>query len=94
MHSVNHGRHPPGIDSVSGVETELLNLRRYLVLQGETDTWECPEWYPLIQSAKYLGVPPWELMEESLYWKERALVAMTAEAQAQEIINNKGNSIK
>lgn len=51
---------------------------------------ECPEWYALIQAAKYLGVPPWELMEQSVWWQDKALIAMTAENEAQKILNEKG----
>lgn len=46
----------------------------------------CPDWYGLIQAAKYLGVPPWELMEKSVWWKDRAMIAMTAEHNAKKII--------
>lgn len=44
----------------------------------------CPDWYKVIQAAKYLNVPPWELMEQPLFWYEKALISMTAEAGAQE----------
>lgn len=52
---------------------------------------ECPDWYVLIQAAKYLGVPPWELMEQSIWWRDKALIAMSAEAQAQEWRNKHPN---
>ncbi len=45
-----------------------------------------PDWYQLIQAAKYLNVAPWELLEHSIYWEERALDAMTAEVEAQEFL--------
>jgi len=67
-----------------------VQLRRYLATNGLTDTWKCPDWYPVVQAAKYLGVAPWELMQQSIYWRDKALIAMTAEYQAQEIINNQG----
>ncbi len=53
---------------------------------------ECPDWYPIIQAAKYLGCNPWELMGESIYWKDKALIAISAENEAQKIINKRGGS--
>ncbi len=50
---------------------------------------KCSESYPLIQAAKYLGVPPWELMKQSVYWRIKALTAMKAEYNAQKILENK-----
>lgn len=51
----------------------------------------CPEWYPLIQAARYLGVPPWELAERPLIWREWALAAMAADNQRKPSQqNNKG----
>jgi hypothetical protein len=40
-----------------------------------------PEWLPLLQAARYLGVPPWELIEQPDYWMELALTAELAEAE-------------
>ena len=59
-------------------------MRRYLATQGKMGT--LPDWYLLIQAAKYLNVAPWELLERSIYWEERALDAMTAEVEAQEFL--------
>lgn len=50
---------------------------------------ECPDWYAHIQAAKYLGMDPDILLSKSIFWKDKALIAMTAEHQAQEIINNR-----
>lgn len=65
-----------------------MALRRYLVLEEETETAWCPNWYPTIQAAKYLGCKPWELLEQSVWWRDKALIAMTAEQQAQKIKDN------
>ena len=46
----------------------------------------CPDWYAVIQAAKYLGVPPWELMNQSLWWQDRAFMSMSAEGEAQDFI--------
>lgn len=56
------------------------------MLQEETDTAWCPDWYALIAAAKYLGVAPWQLLEQSAWWQYVALKAMTAEKQAQDIL--------
>lgn len=45
----------------------------------------CPDWYYLLQTAKYLGVAPWELIEQSVVWQDIALIAMMAESEAAEI---------
>jgi hypothetical protein len=58
------------------------------VLGEETDTAWMPDWYPLIVAAKYLGVPPWDLLERSVWWRDKALIAMSAEKQAKKILDN------
>lgn len=58
------------------------------MLKGESDTWPCPDWYPIRVVAKDYHVLPDDVMERmSLYWKERTLIALTAESQAQEILS-------
>lgn len=44
---------------------------------------ECPDWYPLIRAARYLGVPPWELAQQPAVWQDWALAAEQAEISAQ-----------
>lgn len=39
----------------------------------------------MIQAAKYLGVPPWDLSKQSVLWRDWALICMTAEQEAQEV---------
>ena len=46
---------------------------------------EVPDWYPLIQAARYLQVPPWELAKQTSLWKYVAIAAMNAEAHAAEM---------
>lgn len=48
---------------------------------------ECPEYVSLFQTAKYLGVAPWELAKQSVWWHNKALVIMQAEINAQKILN-------
>lgn len=43
----------------------------------------CPDWYPLIQAAKYLGVPPWDLAAQPVIWRNWAFASMRAEDHAQ-----------
>jgi len=57
-----------------------------LVLGEETETARCPDWYAVIQAAKYLGVAPWEMLEQSVFWFDKAIIAISAENQAQEIL--------
>lgn len=38
----------------------------------------CPEWFELIEAARYLAVPPWVLMEQPVCWREWALMSRAA----------------
>jgi hypothetical protein len=49
----------------------------------------CPDWYYLMKAAKYLGVAPWELLGQSVWWIDKALIAISAEIEAQEIIRSR-----
>lgn len=44
---------------------------------------DLPTWYRLLEAARYLGVPHWELAERPVIEMERALVAKDAEAYAE-----------
>lgn len=55
---------------------------------GESELYYCPKWYAVIQAAKYLGVAPWELLEQSIYWEDKAFIAMTAEQEARKILGS------
>lgn len=56
--------------------------------KGIDTDYACPDWYVHIQAARYLKVPPWELVKQSVYWRDKALAAMSAEHEANEIINS------
>ena len=43
----------------------------------------CPDWYPLIRAARYLGVAPWELAKQPITWREWASIAQSAENHAE-----------
>jgi len=55
------------------------------VLEEETDTIKCPDWYAMGQAAKYWGVSPQAMMEMPFFWRVKAHIAMKAEYQAQKI---------
>lgn len=43
---------------------------------------EAPDWYTLIRAARYLGVAPWELLDQPIIWREWAEAATFAESEA------------
>jgi hypothetical protein len=49
----------------------------------------CPDYYPLFKAAKYLGVAPYDLAKQSVWWRDKALIAMSAENEAQKILNER-----
>lgn len=63
-------------------------MRRYLASDGMFGA--VPDWYPRQQAARYLGVPEWELEQQSIEYTNRALVAMDAEAKAAEDRKRRG----
>lgn len=50
---------------------------------------KCPDYYPAFQAAKYLNVAIWDLMDHCIWYQDKALVAMTAENQAQKILSKR-----
>lgn len=40
---------------------------------------EAPDWYETIRAAKYLGVPPWDLLSQPVFWRNAALTAESVE---------------
>lgn len=48
-----------------------------------------PDWYPLFIAADRCHCPPWELLKQSVWWRDKALIANTAENEAREIINSR-----
>lgn len=45
-----------------------------------------PEWFRLLRAARYLGVAPWELLRQPLYWQEWALTAEAVDAEVERIL--------
>ena len=66
----------------AGGVIERTLLRRYLATDGLIGV--APDWYPLLRAARYLGVAPWDLMQQSSLWTGWALTAERAEAEALE----------
>lgn len=62
-------------------------MRRWLATKGKIG--QPPEDYLTFKAAQWMHVPPWELVEQPLLYKLKALDYMTAEAEAQEIIEER-----
>jgi hypothetical protein len=56
------------------------------MLGVESETWTYPDWYPMFVAGDILHCPPWEVLEHSVYWRDKAHIKQTAEQQAREII--------
>ena len=49
----------------------------------DKDIWGvCPDWYRVVRAARYLGVAPWDLLEQSEAWRSWAAIAEQAEILA------------
>lgn len=46
-----------------------------------------PDWFSVMRAARWLGVPPWELLHRPRVWMEWALAALGAEAAAERQAN-------
>jgi len=44
-----------------------------------------PDWYYLIRAADRLHCTPWELLEQSIYWQDIAVKAISAENRGVDI---------
>lgn len=69
--------------TAAGEDIELVALRRWLILGEETETAWMPDWYPTMAAADACHCPPWEIVERSVYWRDKALIYRTAVTQAQ-----------
>jgi len=52
------------------------------------DEYPCPEWYFCFVVAEQCNCKPWEVPDIPLFWTQKALIKRTAEAEAQESIDN------
>ncbi len=48
-----------------------------------------PDWYIHLRAAKYLGVAPWELSQQPVFWRNAALTAESVEADYQKQENER-----
>lgn len=48
-----------------------------------------PDWYALVRAARYLHVPPWELLKQPAAYLHWAITAESAENEAQDAINKR-----
>ncbi len=65
---------------------------------GQDDSFECPDWYPIIRSARYLNARPWELLTASQaglvlprFWLLWAQIAQSAELEAEAALQKQRN---
>jgi hypothetical protein len=52
---------------------------RRLLLDSRLRGYEMPDWYPLIRTARYYNVPPWELLDAPEIWYHLGRAAQNAE---------------
>jgi len=52
------------------------------------EEYPCPDYYWLFVAADRCHAKPWEMLEIPVFWRDKALIVATAEAQAQETIRN------
>lgn len=52
---------------------------------------EPPTWYRTVRAAKFLGVAPWDLEQQSMFWVHAAETAQSVEAEVQKAANARGN---
>ena len=58
-------------------------LGRWLVTGGAEG--ELPDYYPMAQAARFWGVPPWVMAEQSVYWITVADDIASAESHKRKI---------
>lgn len=51
---------------------------------------DVPDWYQAIAAAKYLGVAPWDLLEQPQIWTDWALSGAGAEGGARKSKETQG----
>jgi len=51
-----------------------------------TEAFPCPEYLPLANAARFWNVPPWVMLEQSVYWQHIAGIISQGEKEAQKQI--------
>ena len=79
--------YPPKLTSAEDdddvVDPEIIALGRYLGWDGLMGY--VPDWFLVLRACDRLHCKPWELLEQSIYWQDIALKAITAENEAAKI---------
>lgn len=65
-------------------------LARWLETKGVMG--KCPDWYEWFLAADRCHCKPWELTEQPLFWKEKALTALRVEAHVRNALEQRGRS--
>lgn len=42
------------------------------------------DWYVLIRAARYLKVAPWDLLDQPVYWRQKAIESESIDAEVEE----------
>ena len=58
-----------------------------MTLDGQVGS--VPAWYRLVKAAKWMHVPPWELLGRPDFWTEWALMAEAVDDEAVRILRNR-----
>lgn len=69
--------------SADSADPEITALGRYIGMDGLMG--HCPDWYYLLRAADRLHCPPWQLLEQSVYWQDIAIKAISAENRGADI---------
>lgn len=72
------------------VDPEIDALGRYLGFEGLPGMGYCPDFYILLRACDRLHCKPWELLEQSIYWQDVALKAISGEREGQKIKAQRG----
>jgi hypothetical protein len=59
-------------------------LSRWLTTKGVMG--KCPDWYEYFLAADRCHAKPWEIAQQARFWKEKALIALQAEAHARKTL--------
>lgn len=51
-----------------------------------------PEWYVVVQAAKWLGVAPWDLLDQPVWWTHWGIAGKVAEARAEKTLTERARA--
>lgn len=76
-------------DDEDAVDPEIVALGRYIGFDGLMGY--CPDWYLAVRASDRLHCKPWELIEQSIYWQDVGLKAISGEIEGAKIKAQRGN---